>query len=795
MAVSQLINGQVNPSVKLKNRTTTIVVRRFLIRTTLRMKNLLSFSFLSLFLATAVSITGIMTGRAQQASVHGVVTDAFTRESLPGVNVVLDLNTGTSTDDSGYFELQLPSGPVSLTFRFIGYKDEVINLQLKPGEMVQRNVQLHSGAIELTTAVISASRYEQRLSDVNVSMEVIPAEFIERVNTRQLDETVNLLPGVDVLDGQANIRGGSGYSYGAGSRVLMLLDDLPLLSGDINDVKWNAIPLETIGQVEIIKGASAALYGSSALNGVINLRSAAPGIIPSTTIELNTGIYTKPDRDEMTWWWNRNPYYGGIRFSHLRKAGPVDISLGGSGYFDEGYRDDNYQRYVRFNTGIRYNPEKVKGFSAGFRTNIQYQGLSDFLIWQDADSGAFLQNPAAISPSEGLRLNIDPYLIYYNQQNGRHSLKARYYKVSNRFPEDPDKNNGSDYYFAEYQFLKMYRNGLNLSAGGAGSYTAGTSNLYGDHSGSTIALYTQLDYKFFNKLSASFGVRWERYTLDKTDDESRPVVRAGLNYEAAKYTFIRASFGQGYRYPSMAEKYTATTLGALNVFPNPELQAETGWSTELGLRQGIKLGIWSGFIDVAGFWTEYQDMMEFTFGIYQPDSVPYPTLEHLGFKSLNTGNARISGVDVSISGHGRPGKINIEFFTGYTYMDPVDLSPDTSGQIMLKYRHHHAVKGDISVEYRDFSAGITCVYTSYMERIDAAFEEEIFGQEILPGLKEYREKNDQGAVIVDLRLGWQISTNSHIGFFIKNLFNVEYMGRPGDVQAPCSLSLQYVFKI
>ena len=75
------------------------------------------------------------------------------------------------------------------------------------------------------------------------------------------------------LDGQANIRGGSGWSYGAGTRVLVMVDDMPLISGDAGQVQWNLIATENVNQVEIIKGASSALYGSSALNGIINIRT------------------------------------------------------------------------------------------------------------------------------------------------------------------------------------------------------------------------------------------------------------------------------------------------------------------------------------------------------------------------------------------------------------------------------------------------------------------------------------------------------------------------------------------
>lgn len=732
---------------------------------------------------------------AQEARVRGFVRDASTGETLPGVNIVIDSLSGTATDDRGYYELSASPGKISLTFKYIGYLNQQITLQLKPGETVARDILMQPRAIELNAAVVTASRYEQRLSDVTVSMEVLRADYIQQVNTQQLDETLRLLPGVDVIDGQANIRGGSGYSYGAGSRVMLLVDELPMLTGDINDVKWSYLPLELIDQVEVIKGASSALYGSSALNGVINLRTAEPTPEPGTSVEISSGLYGKPEREELAWWWDRNPFFGLARFSHLRKSGPFDITLGGSGLFNEGYREDNYERYGRFYAGVRYNPKNLESLSVGLKTSFQAQAFSDFLIWKDADSGAWQQNPTAITPTDGLRFNLDPFAVYFDEKDGRHSFKGRYFMVKNSFPEDPDKENGSDYFFGEYQYQKEFRHGLHLNAGVAGSYTVGNSNLYGDHHGSTLAIYTQLDKQFFDRLSLSLGLRWERYTLDQTDDEARPVLRTGVNYRLAEYSYLRASFGQGYRYPSMAEKYTSTSLGALKIFPNPLLEPETGWSAELGFKQGIRAGSWSGFIDIAGFWTQYQQMMEFTFGLYKPDSVPVGTIEHIGFKSLNVGDTRIAGVDLSLTGQGKAGPLRISLFGGYTYMDPVDLSADTISEKMLKYRYNHSAKADVSAVYRDYSAGFSLVYTSFIERIDEAFEETILGQEFFPGLKEYRQENDHGAVVVDLRLGWQVSASSRIGFFINNLFNVEYMGRPGDIRPPRSFSLQYLLDI
>ena len=130
-------------------------------------------------------------------------------------------------------------------------------------------------------------------------MAVLKPREIELQNTVSLDEILDKTSGFDILDGQPSIRGGSGFSYGAGSRVLVMLNGLPLIAGDAGDVKWDYLPLETLSQVEIIKGASSVLYGSSALNGVVNLRTLEPGLNPVTQARIFTGLYLAPHRREL----------------------------------------------------------------------------------------------------------------------------------------------------------------------------------------------------------------------------------------------------------------------------------------------------------------------------------------------------------------------------------------------------------------------------------------------------------------------------------------------------------------
>ena len=193
---------------------------------------------------------------------------------LPGAVISIDSKTGTTSDINGDFILSVPAGAYTLTCSMVGYKSQKQTTKVVANDTLKLNFSLTDANAMLDEVVVSAGKFEQKLSDVTVSMEVIKLAIIENKNTTTLDQIMNQVPGVTVSDGQASIRGGSGFAYGAGSRVLMLVDEMPMISADAGDVKWNYLPLENLEQVEVIKGASSALFGSSALNGVINLRTA-----------------------------------------------------------------------------------------------------------------------------------------------------------------------------------------------------------------------------------------------------------------------------------------------------------------------------------------------------------------------------------------------------------------------------------------------------------------------------------------------------------------------------------------
>mgnify|MGYP000827970533 FL=1 len=169
-------------------------------------------------------------------------------------------------------------------------------------------------------------------------MDVVKAGDIARQAPTDISSTLRTLPGVDIVDKQPSIRGGSGWTYGVGARSQILVDGMSTLNPKTGEINWNTVPLENIEQIEVIKGASSVLYGSSALNGIINIRTARPGLTPKTRFSAYVGIYGDAENDEYQWsdksFWKedkysvkpilrgsllsgvRNPIYEGFDLSH-----------------------------------------------------------------------------------------------------------------------------------------------------------------------------------------------------------------------------------------------------------------------------------------------------------------------------------------------------------------------------------------------------------------------------------------------------------------------------------------------
>jgi outer membrane receptor protein involved in Fe transport len=748
---------------------------------------------------------------AQHSFIQGSCMDAKTQEKLIGVTIVVDDTSGTVTDVYGNYFFKASAGDHRLIYKQVGYLPLLKSIRLKDKDTLTETILLEQDPKQLNIVVISAGRFEQKLTDVTVSMEVLKPSLIENKGIQTVEQAMDQVPGVNVIDGQANIRGGSGFSYGAGSRVLLMVDEMPMLTADAGDVKWNFLPIENCEQIEVIKGASSALFGSAAMNGVINFRTAYAKDEPETKINFTTGMYGKPRRKELVWWKDGNPTYTGMNFYHAQKIKNLDLVIGGNLYNDEGYRYLETEQRYRTNVNVRYNFQKIKGLQMG--VNVNTAGIKGglFLIWENPDS-AYYPVGGSLSHYSNQRTNIDPFINYLTKNNGRHTLRSRFFRSNNA--NNANQSSVADVYYTEYQYQQHFKNEFTWTIGAVYNYNEVHANdLYGTHFSANASAYTQLDKKW-KHLTASMGIRAEYFKTDSIETQEtiyalmdvskpiarqskiKPVIRFGLNYQMLATTYLRTSFGQGFRFPSIAERYIRTSASGLEIYPNDSLTAESGWSAEIGIKQLLKIGEWKGYIDVAGFWSEYRNMMEFTFGQYgNPLKDP---LFGLGFKSQNIGNTRIRGIEASMAGQGKIGGLSIVALIGYTYIDPrqtdfdifLDSAKNTTKTNLLKYRYEHSGKADVEFGYKKISTGVSVRATSFMANIDSFFENFYY----FPGMSTYRMAHKKGDAVVDFRISCQLIKTAKLSFIVNNIANREVMGRPADLQPPRVFALQLGLK-
>ena len=352
-----------------------------------------------------------------------------------------------------------------------------------------------------------------------------------------------------------------------------------------------------------------------------------------------------------------------------------------------------------------------------------------------------------------------------------------------------ENNSAAFSVYGEYQFWYRFSDHINLTAGFAETWSSVTSNFFGDHRALNLAGFAQLEARPASRLKITGGVRLEQNILDGEGDGIVPVFRTGVNWQAAEYTFMRASFGQGYRYPSIAEKYATTTLGSVSIFPSPGVRAESGWSSEIGVMQGFMIGEVRGEGDLALFFSQNSDMIEYIFGAQQD---PATGLSGVGFKATNVEQSRIYGAETEIMLYRTIGVADITLTGGYTYVYPVEYNAYTgqNKDVFLKYRRKHTARAGLLAVRDRVEAGVDLYVRSKTLNIDNVFLHPDTRDDILPGFYDYWQANNTGYFLMDCSAGYRVTGTLKLSAALKNVTNTEYMGRPGDIQPHRNFSLR-----
>lgn len=797
-----------------------------------------------------------------QTTLSGVLLDADENPAVGGY--IIDLSdpiTGTSANVDGEFTLPLSPGDHRVVFKYLGLINDTLAFHIAEGE--QKVVRIVLQSRELGPVQVRVGKFDQKKEELTYSIEIIKPSLIEDKNTRSIESILDQTPGLNIMDGEPQIRGGSGFTFGVGSKVAVLVDDMPILSGDAGRPEWGFVPVENIEQIEITKGASSVLSGSSALSGSIHIRTAYPTATPLTKVNVYSGFHSAPEDSTQNWWapndsisqplYNSYAFIHGANFLHSRIINKnTDLVIGGNFNWEHGYigapikgpevfdtispnlTDDQMQsQKMRVNVNLRHRSTHVKGLYYGINGNFMLHSTNLTLAWLNDTAGLYRGYPGAVLLQDQTIFNIDPYISYTNEKGFKQRLNMRYLYTDNQM--SGNQSNQAKVYFADYQ-LKKSISILNpkpaiLIAGISSQFNDSYAQMYSGDSDPTnqlltLSTYAELQQTIWKILNLSLGVRGEYFQMNDTLTASNPIFRTGANLKLTPATFLRASYGQGYRFPTITERYIRTSVGSFGVFDNPELLPERSWNAEIGLNQGFKIRSYLAQIDIAAFVQHYENTIEYLFGFWDP-SPDFAAGDPLaGFKFLNTGRSKISGLDITLNGMAKMGKhFKITNLVGYNYINPITLEPDkvftedynpsnpkeysfknTSYDTttnVLKYRFKHTFKADVELSYRKFTIGYTVKYFSKLVNLDQAivdFEKVTVAtggtlQAIL--FENFFNTHNNGNTIMDLRFSYAFGENSthKISIVAKNFLNRTYSLRPLKIEAPRSVVFQYSYKL
>jgi len=226
--------------------------------------------------------------------IEGTVIDAKTENPLPVVNIIVKgTSLGAVSGYKGKYVINnVPHGEYKVTATMMGYRAVTKQVKVITGEVTHLNFRLWESPIELGGIVVTGTRTPRYIKDIPVRTEVITAQMLEEKAAPDLYEALEGVPGIRVEQQCSYCNFSIVRMQGLESgHVQILIDGQPIYSGLASVYGLQQVPAGNIDRIEIVKGAGSALYGSSAIAGVINVITKKPTVEPSVEASVNVGSY------------------------------------------------------------------------------------------------------------------------------------------------------------------------------------------------------------------------------------------------------------------------------------------------------------------------------------------------------------------------------------------------------------------------------------------------------------------------------------------------------------------------
>ncbi|EDI8916528.1 vitamin B12/cobalamin outer membrane transporter [Salmonella enterica] len=571
------------------------------------------------------------------------------------------------------------------------------------------------------TLVVTANRFQQPVNSVLAPTDVVTREDIQRWQSKDLNDVMRRLPGVDISQSGGMGKSSSLYVRGTESRhVLVLIDGVPMARAGIsNAIDIGQLPVSLVQRIEYIRGSRSAVYGSGAIGGVVNIITMSN----DEKSQINAGMGSDGYQT-----------YDGImnkRFGDtiVTAAGAYETTRGFNIQPDSPYNGDSDRDGYRnklFWGGVQHKfNDNVSGFfrGYGYTANSDYdQGSYGYVGGNDEAQNYTQSWDAGLQYSSG---------IYSSQliANYQHIKDYNYSNDLGRYAEDASLDNMEQRYI---QWGNSVEVGHGAVSGGADwkqeKLTSSSTTKADTYKRDTTGLYLTGQQQI------------DSVTLEASgrEDHDEQFGWHGTWQTAAGWEFVdgyRAtlSYGTGFLAPSLGQQYGATRFASSygpGIAANPNLKPEESRQWEAGI-DGL-----TGPLDwrLSAYHYKVQNLID-----YKDNQ--YVNLKSATIKGLEwTGNITTGPVDHHLT---------------LQYVDPRD---DETNKVLYR-RAKQQVKYELTGQI--FELGWNVMYQYLGERYDKDFDNN-------------RDVKMGGLSLWDIGVSYPVTSHLTVRGKIANLFDKDY---------------------
>jgi len=584
----------------------------------------------------------------------GNVIDRDSGESLAFVNIFFEgTGVGTMTNGDGYFLISaIPFDQGILKVSMIGYETISTLIQFPVAEPLI--LHLEKDLIEMSSIVITGTRTERYLKDVPVTTQVIKGIKLRESGPMDVSQILGELTGVSVVENQF----GTGIElsgFGA-DHILVLIDGMEILGRTNGQLDISQIATDQIERIEVVKGASSALYGSEAMGGIINIITKKPLKDFSFSASGDAGSFGRYNGD-----FTLTGCLGNWRsklYTNYRRYGGNNSNNNSLW--------ENGSSYSKYNTGIRLeNPNILSGIlRLDSKVFFEKQKLNTENIFEDiTDNFRSASRIEYEGNREKIQYTTGIEYSHYNHLYEQFVISSGYKKASDTTIDGLFK---ADLTFQLDETKHLLNGGVGYE----------NESIYSDRitpnkkQSNLLYGFGQDEWQLNKKLTLLTGFRVDDHSLYG----SYLSPKISLMYKPEPISRVRFSYGRGFKAPTFKEMfldYNVLQIG-YHIIGNPELEPEISNSAIFDIERW-HTNLYHGRVNI--FYNGIKNLIDYTSKGFNANG------QHT-WQSANISKAITKGFDVDFTYFLTP---KIEFAIGYSYLDTWDV--DNESPINLKAKH------------------------------------------------------------------------------------------------------------